>query len=31
MDLIESAVREASQNMPQLDWNVIGNYEQRKL
>ena len=31
MDLIESAVREASQNMPQLDWNVLGNYEQRKL
>ena len=31
MDMIESAVREASKNMPQLDWNVLGNYEQRKL
>jgi hypothetical protein len=31
MDLIESAVREASKNMPQIDWNVFGNYEQRKL
>jgi len=31
MDLIESAVREASKNMPQIDWNVLGNYEQRKL
>ena len=30
MDLIESAVREASQNMPQLDWKVLGNYEQMK-
>ena len=30
MDTIESAVREASQNMPQFDWNVLGNYEQMK-
>ena len=27
---IESAVREASKNMPQIDWNVLGNYEQMK-
>ena len=31
MDMIESAVREASKNMPQFDWNIFGNYEQRKL